>query len=409
MNRARPSKLNRKESATLAGSYAGEAGRGIFQSLGADFAMLVAVSHFGAHNVGLLWLLSSAPFVGYLLSLLSAPLSRYRRKKSLVLAFELSSRILVLITTAARGAAAFVLPMALAQVVANLASPLVSGIYGANFCTLARGPAVARLQMVRLGSVAVCGAVFTGILRAGGGDRFRWIILGAGALALGLALVIRRIPESRHAPASSEANSLRDCLRIMSGDRSFMFLELCWFLLGLANLLVSPLRVLRLHDLGYSDSLIMLCTTASMFAAMVLSMPIWGRWLYRMNLAVYRALSNLFIMAGILVFFQGHHPGVVCLGSALWGAGLAGGGLCWRLVATFFTPPDRGPAYMSVHTFLCGLRGLLGPVLGLWGYGAAVSTNALSMAALAGLGLSSLMVLGLVPALERRAASLGHS
>jgi MFS family permease len=398
--------LRRKESATLVNSYAGEAGRGIFQALGADFAMLVAVSHFGTTNIFLLWLLTSSSFVGYFFSLLSAPLSRYRQKKNLVLFFEFVARLLVLIAAAAQSAAAFVIPMALARAGANLATPLVNGIYGTNFCTSARGPAVARLQMVRLGTVALCGIAFTAILRSGGSRQFRWIALTAGLVTLGLSLFIRRLPETRRLRVTGEANSLRDCFRIMTGDHAFMLLELGWFLLGLANLVISPLRVLYLHDLGYADSTILLCTTTAQFTAMVLSVPLWGKWLYRLNFGVYRVLANVVIMAGILVFFRARHPAMVCLGSALWGAGLAGGGLCWRLVATFFTPPDRGPVYMSVHTFFCGLRGLVGPLIGLVGYGAAISAGLLSGISLGVIALSSVIILLLIPALGRRAARM---
>lgn len=400
--------LRRKENATLGNSYAGEAGRGIFQALGGDFAMLVAISHFGTRSVFLLWLLTSSVFIGYFFSLLSAPLSRYRRKKSLVLGFEAGSRLLLLFAAMARSAAGFVIPIGLARIGANLVSPLVNGIYGANFCDATRGPAVARLQMVRLGTVALCGVIFTAILRRGGTQQFHWIASIAGLTALLLSLFIRRLPENRQCRGRGfdQANSLRDCFGIMTGDRAFMVLELAWFLLGLANLVVSPLKVLHLHDLGYSDATIMLCTTTSLFSAMVLTAPFWGRWLYRMNFAVFRALANLFIMAGILVFFRAEHPAMVCLGSALWGTGLAGGGLSWRLVATFFTTPKRGPAYMSVHTFLCGIRGIAGPLLGLVGYRAAVSANLLSEISLGILVVSTTIILLLIPALGRRAVRM---
>ncbi|NOY81399.1 MAG: MFS transporter, partial [Kiritimatiellaeota bacterium] len=390
-------RMRRREVATLGYSYAGETGRGVFQAVGADFAMVVAVSHFGTNSVFLLWLLNASPFVGYLFSLFSAPLTRFGRKKSLVLGFEAISRFLVLAAVLARNAAGFIVPMALARACANMASPLISGIYGANFCDLSRGPAVGRLQMLRMATVALCGGLFAGAMRAGGAGQFRPLGAAAAAATLFLAVYTWRLPEGRPARNPGDANSLRDCFGIMTGDGAFMFFEFSWFLLGLANLVIWPIKVLRLHDLGYSDSAIMLCTTTTMFAAMVSSMPIWGRLLYRMNFAVYRAVTNLFIMAGILVFFRGRSPVAICLGSALWGIGLAGGGLCWRLVATFFTRPDRGPAYMSIHTFLCGIRGIIGPLLGLHGY-RMMSIERLSAVSLGLMGTSTVLVLCMVPA-----------
>jgi len=396
-----PAGMRRREAATLGYSYAGEAGRGAFQALGGDFAMLVAVSHFGTDSLFLLWLLSSSPFVGYLFSLFSAPLTRRGRKKTFVLIFEVISRLLTLVAALARSAAGFVVPMAAARACANLASPLINGIYGANFCTATRGPAVGRLQMLRMSTVAACGALFTAAIRNGGTERFRVIATGTAIATLFLAIYSWRLPDSRPTQTIGDANSLRDCRRIMTGDKPFMFLEFSWFLLGFANLLISPVRVLRLHDLGYSDAAVMLCTTTTMFATMVSSTPLWGRILYRLNFALYRALTNVLITAGIVVFFSTRHPAAVCLGSALWGAGLAGGALCWRLVATFFAKPERGPAYMSVHTFLCGIRGIIGPLIGLHGY-ASAPMQRLTTVSVGLLVLSTVLILLLVPAVQRR-------
>lgn len=395
-----PCNLRRHERATLGYSYVGEMGRGMFEGLTGDFAMLVAVSHFAVLNRGLLWLLSAAPFIGYTASLLAAPLSNTWRKKSMVRILEASACLLLMGAALAWSGPTFVIFMACGVAVVRFATPLISGIYGSNFRTEVRGPAVSRLQMLRLATVAATGAV-AGALMDKSTAWYRPTLFLLSVVMIACAWIVWRLPESRPKSGVAGPNGLSACIRILLTDRAFLLLEAAWFLLGISNLQMMPLKVLYLRDLGFGEWQIMLCTTTTMFSAMVVSTALWGLILYRINFAIYRILTNLFIMLGLYLFFRGTTPVTVAIGSALWAAGLAGGGLCWRLVATFFTTPKQGPAYMSIHTFLCGIRGMLAPLLGLQAYGH-IPMQTLTIVSLLGLGISTLMFLPLIPALARR-------
>ena len=54
------------------------------------------------------------------------------------------------------------------------------------------------------------------------------------------------------------------------------------------------------------------------------------------------------------------------MGSALIGIAFSGGSIAWNLWVTKFAPPGKATAYMSVHVFLTGVRGTIGPMLGFW-------------------------------------------
>jgi len=52
---------------------------------------------------------------------------------------------------------------------------------------------------------------------------------------------------------------------------------------------------------------------------------------------------------------------MVCA-AVLFGISNAGGDVAWSLWVTKFAPPARVADYMSVHTFLTGVRGVAAPV-----------------------------------------------
>lgn len=82
-----------------------------------------------------------------------------------------------------------------------------------------------------------------------------------------------------------------------------------------------------------------------------------------MNFFALRMTLNLGFALGIFAFFSsGSILGLI--GAALiFGIANAGGDVAWSLWVTKFAPPERVADYMSVHTFLTGVRGVLAPVV----------------------------------------------
>lgn len=50
-------------------------------------------------------------------------------------------------------------------------------------------------------------------------------------------------------------------------------------------------------------------------------------------------------------------------GAVIYGISNAGGDVAWGLWVTKFAPPERIADYMSVHTFLTGVRGVVAPLV----------------------------------------------
>jgi hypothetical protein len=95
---------------------------------------------------------------------------------------------------------------------------------------------------------------------------------------------------------------------------------------------------------------------------MLCSYP-WGLIYDRVGLFKVRAILNLVFAAAILTFYLGGNVASWVVGMALWGIANAGGNVTWGLWVTKLAPKHAVAEYMSVHTFLTGLRGLCAPYL----------------------------------------------
>ena len=90
--------------------------------------------------------------------------------------------------------------------------------------------------------------------------------------------------------------------------------------------------------------------------------PLWG-WLFdHLNFFLMRVVLNVGFAIGILAFFTSHDQAGLVAGAVIFGMSNAGGDVAWGLWVTKFAPPERVTDYMSVHTSLTGLRGVIAPL-----------------------------------------------
>jgi len=357
--------LRRQERATLRYSYAGEVGRGSFAALRSEFALLVATACFGVTNTWLLCGLASAMFIGMIASLFSSSLTARHRKRGIMLATEMASRVVVIAAAFSTSGPAFVITMGVGIALNAQSLPLSSGIYSANFRDIVRGEALGRLMTLGLLAMAATSALAGWAM---GVDRqyFRVLLIGVSAASLLCSWYgNRKLPEPRPRRRTGRHVGWRHYLRVVRDDRVFVYMEAVWFLTGLCNLWLMPVRVLRLQNIAFSEFQIMLATVTAGSLTIVLMLGLWGRVIYRVNFGLYRMILSALFLTGILIFFHSRSFPMVCFGSVVWGMAMAGGMLSWRLIATFFTHPGRAPMYMAIHVFLCGVRGVLGPALSL--------------------------------------------
>ena len=69
---------------------------------------------------------------------------------------------------------------------------------------------------------------------------------------------------------------------------------------------------------------------------------------------------------GVGLFFISKNLLVIGVAAAFIGLAFAGGSIAWNLWITKYAPPGKATAYMSVHVFLTGVRGTIGPMIGFW-------------------------------------------
>lgn len=381
---------------------------GVIEASSTTFLMLVAVKVFNADPLAKS-LIAASGNAGLLVSLWTVPIAeRLRRPATRVAA------AVMLVGAAAMLLAALLpwLPVLVAASVVSIGGtmsivPLITATYQTNYEPRSRGRLVSRAFVVRVAAAAICAELFGRLLTANLGF-FRWT-LGVLALAFAAsALCLWRIP-SQLLPHNSTSQgwftSALSALRFVSEDRTLRWTLTSWMLMGFANLMMLPLRVEFLANPRYgimlSPQQVALYTVLIPNGVRLVLSPLWGRLFDRMNFFAMRITLNAGFALGIASFFTGTSTVGLVIGSMLLGAAAAGGELAWSLWVTKIAPADRVAEYMSIHTFLTGVRGVVAP---------AVAFQLTQVLPISGLGLfaAGLIVLAsllLVPEMRTRSSA----
>jgi MFS family permease len=242
------------------------------------------------------------------------------------------------------------------------AAPLFASIYEKNYRADRRGDLFSRNVVVRI--IASVGFAWLGgeLLRQDI-SRWRWIMAAYAAALLLAAHCLRRSP-----PVTVETSEGTHPLRAfahVATDRVFRWTLVSWMLMGFANLAMLALRVEYLasdkYGLVLNATSVALLTSIVPNAARLLCTRVWGRLFDRVNFFTLRIVLNAGIMLGILSFFTGAGTAGLYLGAVLFGISIAGADVAWALWVTKVAPAGLAGEYMTVHTFLTGVRGVIAP------------------------------------------------
>lgn len=230
---------------------------------------------------------------------------------------------------------------------------------------------------------------------------YRPVLIGLALLLAGAGLAASRIAS---APIAATRRNPYRVLAWLWREPRFGLVNLAWTLLGLGNLAVLPLRVEYLagasDGLGYSPRMVLLLTLVVPQAMGFFATLGFGRLFDRFGFVQLRIAVNLLFGLGILCFFS-PSLGMQVAGALLTGAGFGGEAVIWGLWVTQFAPAERTADYMAVHSFLTGLRGLVGPILAyeLVARGSLIGVTHLAVGLIA---LSALLFLGILRTEGRR-------
>ncbi len=156
-------------------------------------------------------------------------------------------------------------------------------------------------------------------------------------------------------------------VRLLARDRMFAGYMACMFLLGLGNIMQTPLLVVLLRDEFRMEYMGGIQITSSVpLAMMPISIPVWARLLDRVHVIQFRRIHSWFFVAAAAVStiaIASQTAWLLWISAVVQGLAFGGGALAWNLGHLDFAPAHKASAYMGVHVTLTGVRGLIAPFL----------------------------------------------
>ena len=242
--------------------------------------------------------------------------------------------------------------------------PLLTQMYDRNYPPAERGRRFSRTTVLRIGTSMAFAWLAGNWLAA---DMGRWpALLAVYALASFWAGdCLSRCPGGPVPPEAGE-HPLR-AWRYVKEDPVFRNTLISWMLMGIANLMMLPLRVEYLANPKYglaltADRIAFLTGVLPNLTRLAMSL-VWGRLFDRMNFFVMRAILNVGFALNIVMFFTGDSTASLVMASVVFGIASAGGDIAWNLWTTKLAPPERAAGYMGIHTFLNGILAALAPLI----------------------------------------------
>lgn len=374
---------------------------------GASVALLIAIRYFSADDFSK-GIVSASNFLGFLIAPLSLSLFAKIGKPitwNMAMLYGLTGGLL-LAAAFSSALPVYVLLMAVAHIVMMQHLPMNTEMYGTHFTTDKRGHRIGTVFLIA-GSVSMVAGVATGILLDIQLEWFRLLFVIAAAAALGVCGCLSKIPSKPLDPA--KVGNWVQNLGLIKRDRLFAWMLFAWTILGFGNLMTLPLRIeyMANPDFGInaSNKMILIITGVVPLFARLMMTRVLGGLFDRCNLITLRIALNLTFLVSMLMFFSTSHLGVMALGMALLGGGMAGGKILWTLWVTKLAPPDQTSAYMSIHMLSTGVRGSVAPFVGY----ALIQNLEILEVAFIGSGLTLLSCVLFVPAkkhMDRRTVEL---
>jgi hypothetical protein len=194
-------------------------------------------------------------------------------------------------------------------------------------------------------------------------DNFRWLLVVYAAASVAMAACVLRM-DPVHLAKSNRVRFFAAFVHVKR-DRPFRQLLISWMILGFGNLLCFSLFVEYISNpvYGYDfDEFTIGMVTGVVPEVMFLIFVVgWGVLFDRVNFFLVRGLINVLFIVGVLFYFLGDGLGALCIGIGFHGIARSGGNVAWSLWVTKFARSEHVAEYMSVHTFLTGLRGMVTP------------------------------------------------
>jgi hypothetical protein len=282
----------------------------------------------------------------------------------------------------------------------NGPQPALNAIYKENYPASHRFQLVANIRIISSLCLALTGYVVGTYLEDTGDPLFRFqqitFVVAILSVLGGLAYLRIRVksdkimrrqretaiisvtPEGPQMRFSlfSKANfkkhfSLHGLSKIIT-DPVFRRYQIAYMFFGLSSHVSKPVIDIYLRrELEVSNQEIGIIYNTIPFLVMALTMRWFGRWLDKVDLFTGRSICSLiWCLAPFILFLSilipEHAMALVYASRVVVGLGMSGSGLLWTLSATQFArSPEESAEYQGVHITFTGIRGFIGPILGV--------------------------------------------
>jgi len=358
--------LTELEKKTLFSDSMRQAVDGTIETLKVSIFLLVAINLFDAQD----WqssLISQSFFIGMLLSLFFTPLleNHFSRSGRVLFILSLPSGLALILTAWAQNPVFYSVSIMFSGLFLSLRVPFFTGLYSENYQAHRRARLMSVGALLFLFATTLTNFIFGKILDISL-DYYRYIFPVCGFLVIINGISLLFVPGSL--PEKSTRQPFWMSLNLLWKNWKFGLILSSWFLLGFSNLWSLPLRTVYLADpergLGWTPSTVLLVLGVIPGCVKIIFNFIWAHLYDKLPFVWTRILINVFLVTGIFVFFRTESIFWITTGSILMNIALAGSPFIWNLWVTRIAPQDEVRKYMSVHTFMAGLRGVIAPVVG---------------------------------------------
>ncbi|MDC7222295.1 MAG: MFS transporter [Spirochaetales bacterium] len=372
---------------------------GIFDTLRNTVFLLVAIQYFHSSD-RLNSLISISLALGMLAGLFLTPFLEKRfSPRAIMVALSWAVSLSLAVPIFFSGGTVYALGASTAIFFTSLRIPFQTGYYSECYRVdrMARLMSVGTLTMIL---VATGSSWLFGHLLEGNLELYRYILLFASFASGVNALSLRRLPRGKESTAARQP--FWKNIRLIWEEPRFGIASFSWMIMGFANLWSMPMRTVFLADpvrgLGLEPLTVLLILGIIPGIVRLLGNFVWAHLYDKAPFVVVRISMNLLIGLGIFFFFMSRRLWIIALGSVLIHAALGGAPFIWNLWVTRLAPPGETRRYMSVHTFLCGIRGVAGPPLAFL----FIQSHEIQQVGMISAGLSFVAVLILLPLFSPR-------
>lgn len=328
--------------------------------------MIVAIEVFRAPDT-IKSVIAAAGPLGLLFTPLSLSLfSRIGKPASKMAAYiAWASAVLMGIGAFAGSLNGFLVSVCLAFALSMQSMPLLVHVWTSNFPSNKRGSYLAVSMMFSIAATLVFSHL-GGALLDKDLEWYRPLLMMIAVAYATMGWAVWQIPSTAISQRESQ-NPLRNLSYAVS-DWKFGVMLASWMFLGMGNLMVLPIRFEYLLQPEYgieaSKVTVSWITLGVPAVFRLLTSRFWGAMFDRVNFMALRMVLNAMILTSIVLFLSTKELWLIFVSAAVLGTAMAGANISWSLWVTKFAPPERTAAYMSVHTFTTGIRGVAAPFVG---------------------------------------------